>query len=114
MLGKLGSQETIPWLINIFKNDNEPAIKTAAINSIGSIGVDPQGIALQAFLYSIINSSTKDEQILTAVAAATGALCRFSGPPLSEAGIRMLTLLTANHQPSAARRQARAELASLR
>ncbi|MCL2277074.1 MAG: PQQ-binding-like beta-propeller repeat protein [Treponema sp.] len=114
MLGRLGSQETIPWLINIFRNDNEPAIKTAAINAIGSIGVDPQGIALQAFLYSIINSSIRDEQILTAVASATGALCRFSGPPLSEVGIRMLSLLTANHQPPAARRQARAELSTLR
>jgi len=114
MLGRLGSQETIPWLIHIFRNDDEPSIKTAAINAIGSIGVDPQGIALQAFLYSIINSSIRDEQILTAVASATGMLCRFSGPPLSEAGIRMLTLLTANHQPPAARRQAQAELETLR
>ncbi|MDR0465209.1 MAG: PQQ-binding-like beta-propeller repeat protein [Treponema sp.] len=114
LLGMIGSQETIPWLINIFNNNKEPVIKSAAVNAIGSIGVDPQGIAIQAFLYSIINSSNMDEQVLTAIASATGALCRFSGPPLSETGIRILLAISQRHQPSVARRQAERELATLR
>jgi len=114
LLGKIGSQETIPWLVNIFMNDNEPAIKSAAANAIGSIGVDPHGDAIQAFLYFTVRNSTRDEQVLSAVASATGALCRFSGPPLSEPGVRILTLLTSSAQPSSTRRQAARELESLR
>jgi outer membrane protein assembly factor BamB len=113
LLGRIGSQETIPHLINIFQNDNEPLIRVAAANAIGNIGVDPQGIAIQSFLHSITRE-TGDEQILTAIASATGALCRFSGPPLSVTGVRILTMLTAGEQPPAVRRQANIELASLR
>jgi outer membrane protein assembly factor BamB len=115
LLGKIGSQETVPWLINIFRNDNEPLIRAEALKAIGDIGVDPQGIAIQTFLQSIIyDGSLKDDNVLTALAQATGALCRFSGPPLSETGIRILNLLNATNQPPLARRQARKELASLR
>jgi outer membrane protein assembly factor BamB len=114
LLGKIGSQETIPWLINIFKNENDPLIRAEAVRSIGEIGVDPQGTAIQTFLQSIIyDGSTKNDQILTAIAQTTGALCRFSGPPLSEIGIKLLNLLCTNDQPPPARRQARKELTSL-
>ena len=113
LLGKLGSRETIPWLINIFNKESESSVRTAAINAIGSIGVDPEGAAIQTFLNSIIYGQRND-QILTAIASATGALCRFSGPPLSETGIRILNLLLAGHQPPNVRRQASREFASLR
>ena len=115
LLGKIGSQETVPWLLNIFRRDAEPSIKTAAAAAIGAIGVDPDGIAIRTFLYYIIHADgIRDEQVLFAIASATGALCRFSGPPLSETGVRILTLLSGNSQPPFVRRQANAELASLR
>jgi len=114
LLGKIGSQETVPWLINIFKNDNESLIRSEAVKAIGSIGVDPQGLAIQTFLRSIVyDGSAKDDQILTSIAAATGALCRFSGPPLSETGVKILNLLCTPDQPPSARRQAKKELDSL-
>jgi len=113
LLGKLGSRETIPWLINIFNKESESSVRVAAINAIGSIGVDPDGIAIQTFLNSIIMGQ-RDDQILTAIASAAGALCRFSGPPLSETGIRILNLLSAGHQPPNVKRQATREFASLR
>jgi hypothetical protein len=114
LLGKIGSQETIPWLVNIFKNENEPLIRSEAVKSIGSIGVDPQGLAIQTFLQTLIyDGSVKDDQILTSIALATGALCRFSGPPLSETGIKILNMLCTRDQPSPARKQAKIELDSL-
>ena len=114
LLGKIGSQETIPWLINIFKNEIEPILRSEAVKAIGSIGVDPQGIAIQTFMQLIIyDGNTKNDQILTSIAQATGALCRFSGPPLSEMGVKLLNLLISSEQPPPARRQARIELASL-
>jgi len=115
LLGRIGSRETIPWLINIFNRESEPSVRAAAINAIGSIGVDPDGIAIQTFLNSIIyGGSLRDEQIMLAIASATGALCRFSGPPLSETGIRILNMLSAGNQPPAVRRQAAREITSLR
>ena len=115
LLGKLGSLDTVPWLLNIFKTDNEPSIRTAAITAIGDIGVDPQGAALQTFIHLLIFDNTvNDSQILTAIASSTGALCRFSGPPLSEMGIKILNMLAAANQPQITRRQANRELASLR
>ena len=115
LLGHIGSRETIPWLTNLFRRETDPAVKSAAASAIGAIGVDPEGIAMRAFLDTVTFSSvSQDEQTLIAVAAATGALCRFSGPPLSDTGVRILTLLSVSTQPSLVRRQASAELASFR
>ena len=114
LLGKIGSQETIPWLINIFRRENEPFLRGAAAIAIGDIGVDPHGTAIQTFLYTLIQGNLRDDHVLTAIASATGALCRFSGPPLSETGIRILNMLTAGNQPPMVRRQANIELESLR
>lgn len=114
LLGQIGSQETLSWLVNIYRRENEPMVKAAALRAIGAIGVDPEGIAIQTFLFSLIQDNLRDEQILIAMAEATGALCRFSGPPLSETGIQILNLISAGHQPALARRQAQQELLSLR
>jgi len=114
LLGQIGSRETISWLVNIFRRDTEPLVRAAAVIAIGSIGVDPEGIAIQSFLQALIPDTIKDEQLLLALAKTTGEICRFSGPPLSETGIRILGLLTTSGQPAAIRNQAERELASLR
>jgi outer membrane protein assembly factor BamB len=111
LLSRVGSRETIPWLANIFRRENDGVVKAAAAEAIGVIGVDPDGIALQAF-FDAVSSGTglKDEQALLALAAAAGALCRFSGPPLSHTGVKILNLLTGPGQSPAVQRQARREL----
>jgi len=115
LLGKIGSQETIPWLTSYFYRETDPSIKSATAAAIGAIGVDPQGIAIRAFFDSITHmGGIRDEQVLTAIASATGALCRFSGPPLSETGVRILTLLSTDNQPQIVSSRAKRELASLR
>ncbi|MCL2209687.1 MAG: PQQ-binding-like beta-propeller repeat protein [Treponema sp.] len=114
ILGQIGSHETVPWLSNIFRRESEPVLKAAAAAAIGAIGVDPEGIAINTFLYTIVSSNIKSEQVLIAITTSTAALCRFSGPPLSETGIRILNLLCENPQPPLVRRQAGKELASLR
>jgi outer membrane protein assembly factor BamB len=115
LLGIIGSQETIPWLVNVFRRDIEPTIKAAAAEAIGAIGVDPGGIAIQAFFEAALpTSSILDDHTLSAVAAATGAFCRFSGPPLSETGSKILTLLIAPDRPRVVRQQALRELNTLR
>jgi outer membrane protein assembly factor BamB len=114
LLAYLGSRETIPFLADLFYRDQEPLVKAAAAEAIGRIGVDPEGTALRAFTAAVSSPSPlRDEQVLVSVAAATGALCRFSGPPLSDAGVKLLVVLAGNDRPQVVQRAARRELDSL-
>jgi len=114
LLSRIGSSEVISWLARFFKNENEPLVKAAVARAIGDIGVDPNGAAIQEFLAAVIpDNPFFDEQVLVAVAAATGALCRFSGPPLFITGARILVLLSSINRPSSVQRQARYELDTL-
>jgi outer membrane protein assembly factor BamB len=114
LLAYIGSRETIPFLANLFSRDSDFHVKAAAAAAIGKIGVDPEGLALRAFENAILPPSRLlDEETLTAVAEATGALCRFSGPPLSEVGIRLLVILSGYEMYPSTRNQAQWEIRSL-
>jgi outer membrane protein assembly factor BamB len=114
LLSRIGSGETIPWLVRFLRRENDPIIKAAAARAIGRIGVDPEGFAIQAFQAAVTGGEpVLNEQFFVSVAAATGALCRFSGPPLSGTGVRILVLLSDPGQRPAVQRQARHELQSL-
>jgi outer membrane protein assembly factor BamB len=114
LLAYIGSRETIPFLTELFNRDPEVLVKAAAAEAIGRIGIDPEGIALRSFERVFYPPFPHNNEILlTAVAAATGALCRFSGPPLSAAGIRLLTILSGDDKPAGTRRRAQIEIRSL-
>jgi len=114
ILAYIGSRETIPFLTDLFNRDPEVLVKAAAAEAIGRIGVDPEGIALRSFERVFFPPFPgNNEVLLSAVAAATGALCRFSGPPLSAAGVRLLVALTGDDKPPATRRRAQTEIRSL-
>jgi len=115
LLAYMGSVETIPFLADLFARDSDPTVRTAAAEAMGIIGVDPEGIALRAFANAVFPPSpVRDEQVLTAIAAATGALCRFSGPPLSEQGVRILAALSTQDRPPPVRARAEREIFTLR
>jgi outer membrane protein assembly factor BamB len=115
LLGRLGSRETIPFLAGLYTRDRDNTIKAAAAEAIGRIGVDPEGYAFRAFNALIfLPSLYQDETVLTATVAAAGALCRFSGPPLSETGIKLLVTLGQADRPKSVRIRALSELESLR
>jgi outer membrane protein assembly factor BamB len=115
LLSIFGSSETIPFLVRVFTRDDEILVKAAAANAIGAIGLDPDGIALRAFTSAIYTPSLiREEQVMSAIAAAVGALCRFSGPPLSDAGVKILTILSGDTLPSSVRTRARRELDTMR
>jgi outer membrane protein assembly factor BamB len=115
LLGCIGSRETIPFLAYIFSVDKEPAVKAAAAAAIGRIGVDPEGTAFRAFTNMIHPPAPhQDDRVLLAVASAVGALCRFSGPPLSETGAKLLVALQSPERALVVQRRAREELSTLR
>lgn len=114
LLAFLGSRETIPYLTELFIRDPDSIVRAAAAEAIGKIGVDPEGIAMRAFENAVYPPSPlRDEKIATSIAAAIGALCRFSGPPLSDAGVRILTFLSGSSSPPGAQRRAQREIRSL-
>jgi outer membrane protein assembly factor BamB len=115
LLASIGSVELVPFLIDLFNNDPEPLVKAAAAESIGRIGVDPDGLAMAAFSSAILGlRSIRDTQALIAIAGAIGSLCRFSGPILSASGTKLLVTLMSSTNPSAVRNRARQELDQLR
>jgi outer membrane protein assembly factor BamB len=114
LLAYIGSRETIPFLADLFSRDSDFRVKAAAAASIGKIGVDPEGLAIRAFENAIVPPARLlDEDILAAAASAIGALCRFSGPPLSGAGVRLLTILSGYDAFPLVRNQAQKEIRSL-
>ena len=113
LLGFFGSRETIPFLAELYIKDPDPVVRAAAAEAIGRIGVDPDGIALKAFAQTV-TAANREEQVLIATASAIGSLCRFSGPPLSESGLRLLGIIEQDFMPAKARNQAKQEIASLR
>jgi outer membrane protein assembly factor BamB len=113
LLGIIGSRETIPFLTRIFAQDQDPVVRAAAAQAIGAIGMDPDGIALNAFSNAARSVILREEQVLAAMASATGAICRFSGPPVMDAGIRILTSLSTRNRPQLVQTIAKQELETL-
>ncbi|MDR3275760.1 MAG: HEAT repeat domain-containing protein [Treponema sp.] len=114
LLGYLGSWEYIPFLAELYFKDDDSLVKIAAAEALGRIGADPGGIVLRSFSNLIQPPlSYRNEQVLMATAAATGAICRFSGPLLSGPAAQILIALCARDRPAAVRARAQAELDTL-
>jgi outer membrane protein assembly factor BamB len=113
LLGYIGSRETVPFLVTVFMRDTDSVVKAAVAGAIGRVGADSDGRAFAAF-GAAARSPAKDDQVLEAAAGAVSAICRFSGPPLSDAGIRLLTAMAVDTMPPATRVRARRELDTLR
>jgi hypothetical protein len=114
LLSRMGSIETIPWLVSFFRRESEPLVRIAAALAIGGIGMDPDGKAIQEFTAAVRTGNPfHNEQLFICIAVVTGALCRFSGPPLDDIGSQLLFLLNNPGFPPSVRRQAQNELNSL-
>ncbi|MDR0400575.1 MAG: hypothetical protein LBH51_06490 [Treponema sp.] len=113
LLAQIGSRDTIPFLVRIFEGEQESAIRAAAAAAIAAIGQDKGGAALQALAAAVSGGKPLEDQVLLAAAAAAGSLSRFSGPPLSEGGIRILSILSSPGRSNRVRDLARRELESL-
>lgn len=114
LLARLGSRETIPFFTNLARNEQDSLIVSEIAAAIGHIGVDPEGLALAVF-ERIMHSGQyrQDERVLTALAQSIGDLCRFSGPPLSSAGIPFLIKLSEADKPPVVRQNAQRALQRL-
>ena len=115
LLGRVGSRETVPFLWNIFDRYHEPSVRAASAEAIGRIGVDPYGNTFHSFNFFLApNNPHRDPQLLLSATASIAALSRFSGPPLSTDGIRLLQrFANLSWVPRALQNQIRAEIDAL-
>jgi outer membrane protein assembly factor BamB len=91
LLAIIGSRETISFLWNMFDRDPEPAVRRACADAIGVIGVDPTGRSFYSYNFLLApNNPNIDPQLVLAASSSIANLCRFSGPPLANEGIRIL------------------------
>jgi len=91
LLSLIGSRETVAFLWNMFDRDQEPAVRRACADAIGVIGVDPTGRSFYSYNFLLTpNNPNIDAQLVLAASSSIANLCRFSGPPLSNEGIRIL------------------------
>jgi outer membrane protein assembly factor BamB len=116
LLARMGSRETIRFLVTIYNRDPEPSIKAACCEAIGRIGVDPKGEAIQAYAFLLSrDNANRDSQTLLSASDSIAALCRFSGPPLAGDGILLLTQIARYPDfRSDVRRRAQEQLNALR
>jgi outer membrane protein assembly factor BamB len=113
LLARIGSRELVPFLARIFREDPDPVVKRSAALAIGAIGADKDGAALQAFYDIVASPGFREEQVMSAVIVATSTLCHYSGPPLSDTGIRILSNLNSPNRPNYIRNLAKQELENL-
>jgi outer membrane protein assembly factor BamB len=115
LLARMGSRETVSFLTKLFYRDREPSIKAACCEAIGRIGVDPEGEAYGTFSFLLSpQNANLDPQALMAAISSVASLCRFSGPPYSLAGIRLLYTMSHMDYPPSVKRQVQRELDGLR
>ncbi|MDR2481210.1 MAG: PQQ-binding-like beta-propeller repeat protein [Spirochaetaceae bacterium] len=111
MLGLIGSRETIPFLSGLVFKETASSVQTEIVLSLGRIGCDPRGRVLDTLSKIIeLNRPVQSETLMTAIAAALGNMCRFSGPPVSERGIRLLVTIANEPSSSIVQQRARREL----
>ena len=91
LLGRIGSRDTLPFLLTIFNRYHEPSVRSACAEAIGMIGVDPEGAAFISYSFFLTpNNPNRDPQLLLSAARSITDLSRFSGPPLAGEGILLL------------------------
>ena len=114
LLGFIGTRETIPFLLAKLSAERDSNIRAAIVETLGKIGVDPYQQVLGHFEALVSTAiETRDGRLLSALAEAIGRLCRFSGPPLSDPGIRLLVTIAAAKSSKAAANLAQKQLEDL-
>jgi hypothetical protein len=96
LLGRLGSPEYVPFLVDVLGRESNLLVKAAAIHAIGAIGIDRDGKAMNAFIKEAFPLfPTSDPFVLNAIVEAAGTLSIINGPPEYGRGVAILGALSA-------------------
>jgi hypothetical protein len=92
LLGRLGSTEYMPFLVDILRHETVPAIKAAAARAIGTIGIDRDGRAMSTLMNEALPIfPLGDPFVANAVVDAVGKLILVNGPPAYNQGAAILS-----------------------
>jgi hypothetical protein len=97
LLGRMGLPQAVPVLVEVFRNDPEPAVRSAAAAAVAAIGLDPEGDALGAFAGAA--ERRLDVRTAGAIVAAIDALYRASGALDDTSGILALVRISGGDYP---------------
>jgi hypothetical protein len=91
LLGRLGSPEYMPFLVDVFLRDGHPDIRAAAAAGMGAIGIDREGKALAALSAAVLPvMPLRNERVIEAALEAAAKICLVNGPPLTGQGLSIL------------------------
>jgi hypothetical protein len=114
LLSRLGSRETIHFLVELMNREKDTRVKAACAETLGAIGADPENTALAAFAaFAASAGPYSDDRFYTDIVKAAAAICRFSGPLQSVHGVPVLRAIAGNPFLKNAAAAARAELSRL-
>jgi hypothetical protein len=97
LLGAMGLAQAVPVLVEVFKGDADPVVRSAAASAVAAIGLDPEGKALQAFADSV--GASTDARTASAVVDALEELYRANGGLDDKAGILALVRIAGGNYP---------------
>lgn len=97
LLGRMGLPQAVPVLVEVFRNDPEPAVRAAAAAAVATIGLDPEGEALGAFARAA--ERRLDSRTAGAIVDAIDALYRASGALDDKSGILALVRISGGDYP---------------
>ncbi len=105
LLGMLGLAPAVPILVQVFERDLDPAVRSASAAAIAAIGLDPEGLALGAFVHAT-EDARLDARTALAIVDAIDSLYRASGALDDRSGILALVRISGGNYPSAVRSRA--------
>jgi outer membrane protein assembly factor BamB len=88
LLGQMGLPQAIHILVEVFRLDPDPAVRSAAALAVAAIGLDPGGKALEAF--ALAAERQLDERVASAIVDAISGLYRASGALENRSGLLAL------------------------
>ncbi len=88
VLGQMGLPQAVPILVEVFRLDPDPVVRSAAALAVATIGLDPGGKALEAF--ALAAEGRLDERIALAMVDAIDRLYKASGALDNRSGLLAL------------------------
>jgi len=88
LLGRMGLPHAVSILVEVFRLDPDPAVRSAAALAVAAIGLDPGGKALEAFARAA--ERRLDERVASAIVDAISGLYRASGALENRSGLLAL------------------------
>ncbi|MEI6386346.1 MAG: HEAT repeat domain-containing protein [Spirochaetota bacterium] len=112
VLGKIGSPQSVRALLAMVETEADPAMRAAALNAIGDIGLDPEGLCGYPFARMALLERLDDE-VAWALIGAIEAMSLASGSPPSALMTRALVGLSGQPYGLTVRERAKATIAKV-